>query len=264
MIDADPSSPPSPHDVGSIGLDARDITVRFGGLTALENVSVRLMPDEVLGLIGPNGAGKTTLVNVLSGFQAPTSGTLRLDGQSIDQLSPEERARFGLARTFQAVRLFPDLPVIANVEVSALARGLSRARAKDMARELLHWIGMDGRAAQRGSALPYSDGRKVGIARALALEPNYLLLDEPAAGMHESEAEALLEKIIAIPRTFRCGVMLIEHNVRLVVAASTRLHVLEFGRTLAEGNPAQIREDRRVIEAYLGVEDAEPSVVLDH
>jgi branched-chain amino acid transport system ATP-binding protein len=241
------------------GLEASGVTVRFGGLTALQDITLRLRRGEVLGLIGPNGAGKTTLVNVLSGFQATTSGAISLDGESIDQLSPQRRAKLGLARTFQQVRLFPDLLVIANVEVSALARGLSKSRARVMARELLDWMGVGGRAAQRGGALPYSDERKVGIARALALEPKYLLLDEPAAGMHESEAETLLEKITSIPGAFGCGVMLIEHNMRLVMAASNRLHVIEFGRTLAEGSPIAIRSDRRVIDAYLGGgEGAEP------
>jgi branched-chain amino acid transport system ATP-binding protein len=260
MNDAAPSTALGPETggKGAAGLDVNEITVRFGGLAALQDISLRLLPEEILGLIGPNGAGKTTLVNVLSGFQAAARGTLKLDGLSIDELLPQQRAKLGLARTFQAARLFPDLRVIENVEVSALARGLSKRRARATAEDLLDWMGVGARAMQRGSTLPYSDERRVGIARALALEPKYLLLDEPAAGMHEGEAEALLERIVAIPRTFHCGVMLIEHNVRLVMTASTRLHVIEFGRTLAEGSPAEIRADRRVIEAYLGVEDAEP------
>lgn len=245
----------APRD-GGAGLEARGISVRFGGLTALDDVSLSLSSSEVVGLIGPNGAGKTTLINVLSGFQAPASGSLRLDGHAIDRLSPPQRARRGLARTFQAVRLFPDLPVIENVEVAALARGATRAQARTRARELLEWMGVGGKAAQRGSTLSYSDERKVGVARALALAPRYLLLDEPAAGMHEAETEVLLEKIVAIPAAFRCGVLLIEHNVRLVMAAASRLHVLDFGRTLAEGSPDGIRQDRRVIEAYLGADDA--------
>ncbi|MBN8995058.1 MAG: ABC transporter ATP-binding protein [Rhizobiales bacterium] len=247
---ADPPSLPS-------SLEGRGVTVRFGGLAALQDVSLKLTTGQVLGLIGPNGAGKTTLVNVFSGFQAATEGSLLLDGTPIDHLSAQARARLGLVRTFQAVRLFPDLPVIANVEVSALARGAGRAEARATGYELLDWMGVSNRAGQRGSTLPYSDERKVGIARALALRPKFLLLDEPAAGMHEGEAEALLERIVTIPRTFGCGVLLIEHNMRLVMAASDRLHVIEFGRTLAEGTPEEIKADSRVIEAYLGAEEAE-------
>ena len=240
---------------GGSQLEAHRITVRFGGIAALEDVTLSLARDEVLGLIGPNGAGKTTLVNVLSGFQTPASGTIRLDDRTIDQLSPRERARVGLVRTFQSVRLFADLPVIKNVELAALARNVSRMHARTKALDLLHWIEVSEQAEQRASTLSYSDERRVGIARALALEPRYLLLDEPAAGMNESEAETLLKKIVAIPPTFHCGVLLIEHNFSLVMAAASRLHVLDFGRTLAEGSPAEIRANPRVLAAYLGEEE---------
>jgi branched-chain amino acid transport system ATP-binding protein len=233
-------------------LEVRDVAVRFDGLTAIDGVSFSLSRGDVFGLIGPNGAGKTTLVNVVSGFQAPTRGQVLLDGRDITRWVPQRRGALGLVRTFQAVRLFRDMTILENIEVAAVGAGLARRAAERRAHEILDWIGLRERAADRADALPYGDERRVGIARALAMAPRYVMLDEPAAGLGDAECDDLMKLIARIPQDFRCGVLVIEHNMRLIMGVCHRIHVIDSGKTIAEGSPAAIRNDPAVIRAYLG------------
>jgi branched-chain amino acid transport system ATP-binding protein len=233
-------------------LRAADITVHFGGITALSNVELVLNPGEILGLIGPNGAGKTTLVNVLSGFQRPHSGNIIISGDTATRHTSHHFARAGVARTFQAVRLFRGMTVAENVEVSCVSAGMSRPAARKRALELLDWIGLAEHGHRLASTLNYGDERRVGVIRALALKPAFLLLDEPAAGLNASEADELRALIGRIQASFGCAVLLIEHNVGLVMKLCHRIHVLESGRTIAVGTPAEVQAEARVREAYLG------------
>jgi branched-chain amino acid transport system ATP-binding protein len=198
-------------------LETKEVSVLFDGLSALESVSLSLGQNEILGLLGPNGAGKTTLANVMSGYQPPTRGSLLLNNETVNGSRPEALARRGVARTFQSVRLFRRLTVFENVEVAALTRHLRRTGA-----------------------------------RALALEPRFLLLDEPAAGMTEPECDELAQLIQQLPEKFGCGVLLIEHNMSVVMTVCQALHVLNNGRTLAAGPIERVRRDPEVIAAYLG------------
>ena len=231
---------------------ARQVSVRFEGLLALDQVSLTLQPTEILGLIGPNGAGKTTLVNVMTGFQAPNEGRVALNGQEINGWPAFRIGRRGLARTFQGVRLFRDLTVLENAELAAVGMGLGRAAARECAWETLDLLGLTGKALQRAADLPYGDERRVGIARALAARPKYLLLDEPAAGMSEEEAAQLAATVTEIRRKFGCGILVIEHNMALIMELCDRIQVLEQGRSIAVGTPAEIARDPDVRRAYLG------------
>lgn len=233
-------------------LTAAGITVRFEGLIAIGDVSLEMVSGEILGLIGPNGAGKTTLVNVLSGFQVPDEGKVLLDDHDTTGWPPHRFRRRGIARTFQAGRLFRDMTVVENVEAAAVNLGLSRRQASAHGRELLHWIGIGAKADMTAGALPYTDERRLGIARALAVGPAFALLDEPAAGMSDLECDDLMKLIAEIPRHLGCGVLLIEHNMRVVMGACDRVHVLNVGRTIASGSPATVQSDPAVIAAYLG------------
>ena len=235
-------------------LEARSVTVRFEGLTAVDSVDETLHQGEILGLIGPNGAGKTTLVNAMTGFQVPAAGEVLLGGKVISKLTPHWIRRHGVARTFQAGRLFRDMPVSENVEVAAVSLGLSRRKAHVQAMEILEWIGLADQAQDPAGVLPYTDERRVGIARALAMNPAFVLLDEPAAGMSDLECDDVMHLVRDIPERFGCGVLLIEHNMRVIMGVCERIHVLDSGRTIARGTPAEVQSNEAVIAAYLGHE----------
>jgi branched-chain amino acid transport system ATP-binding protein len=224
-------------------LTAQAVSVRFGGLVAVDQVSIELRRGEILGLIGPNGAGKTTLVNVLSGFQRPQTGAIVIGKRDCTRL-----------RTFQAVRLFRGLTVSENVEIGYVGQGLSRGEARRRAAESLTELHLADQADRLASGLSYGEERRVGLARALAVNPRFLLLDEPAAGLAAAEAEELRELILHIRSTRGCGVLVIEHNMALVMNLCERIHVLDGGKTIAAGTPSEIRADAGVRRAYLGPE----------
>lgn len=234
-------------------LEGRAVGVRLGGVQALDGVDIAVGGGEIVGLIGPNGAGKTTLINVLSGFQRPTEGTVWIDGTDATALPPHRRARLGLVRTFQQARVFPGLTVRENVEMGALATGRGRRAAVAVAEDLLHWAELTHLRDHVGGGLPHGIELQVGILRSLAASPTYLLLDEPAAGLNESESDDLTALLRTVPQRNGCGVLLVEHDTRLVFAVCDRVHVLNHGRTLAVGSAADVRNDKQVIEAYLGV-----------
>jgi branched-chain amino acid transport system ATP-binding protein len=233
-------------------LTARGVDVRFDGLHALKGIDLDIKQGEILGLLGPNGAGKTTMVNVLTGFQAPAAGIVMLDSQVISGKSPGFLASIGIARTFQSVRLFKRLTVLENIEVAAQARQHDQARARRAAMTAASFMGLETLLHRQAGSLPYVDERRVGIARALALAPLHLLLDEPAAGMTEGECDVLVRTISRLPSEFGCGVLLIEHNMNVVMSVCSQLHVLNNGLTLAVGEAEMIRTNPAVIEAYMG------------
>ena len=233
-------------------LEAHDISVSFEGLAAVDEVTLSMGRREIFGLIGPNGAGKTTLVNVLTGFQKPTHGRVVLAGVDITGRPPHRIGRRGLARTFQAVRLYPDMAVRENLEAAAIGTGLGRRAAAQRARAILDWMSFLDKADDHADTLPYGDERRVGIGRALAMAPHFVLLDEPAAGMSDTECDDLMALISRIPQDFGCGVLLIEHNMRVIMGVCDRIHVIDSGRTIGEGSPQEIQTDPAIIRAYLG------------
>jgi branched-chain amino acid transport system ATP-binding protein len=233
-------------------LRALGVSRSFEGIHALEDVDLELAPDEVLGLIGPNGAGKTTLVNLLTGFDLPSAGRIVLGSTDITRWPPHRRGRAGLARTFQHGRLFRGLTVRENVEVAALGAGASPAKARERAARLLELLGLSARADDSAAVLPHGDERRLGVARALALQPRFVLMDEPAAGLHEAEIPAFAAVVRSVRDDFGAGVLLIDHNVALIMEVCDRVHVLDRGRTLAEGTPQEIRRNFDVATAYLG------------
>jgi branched-chain amino acid transport system ATP-binding protein len=237
---------------GAERLAVSDVAVHFEGLAAIEGVTFALRREDILGLIGPNGAGKTTLVNVVSGFQRTVRGKVVLDGRDITNWPPHHRSKHGLVRTFQAVRLFRGMTVIENLAVSAVGAGLGKREAERRAYRILEWMQFGHRAFDQADALPYGDERRIGIGRALAMAPRYVLLDEPAAGLGDVECDELMQLIAGIPKDFGCGVLLIEHNMRLIMGVCHRIHVLDSGKTIAEGSPSEIRSNPAVVRAYLG------------
>jgi branched-chain amino acid transport system ATP-binding protein len=238
----------------STSLDVEGVTVDFQGLRAIEKVSLSLARGEILGLIGPNGAGKTTLVNVLTGFQTPTEGRVRLAGADITLWPAFKRSRAGLARTFQSVLLFKGLSVMENIEAGAVAVGLDREAARKRALDIMEWLSLGPVGARVAGTLPFGSERRVGIGRAIAMRPAFLLMDEPAAGLNDSECTGLEQVIRRVRQEIGCGILLIEHRMPLVFSLCDRIHVLEQGRSIAAGTPAEIRADPRVRPAYLGGE----------
>ena len=243
-------------------LRASSVSRSFEGVQALRGVSLELRRGEVVGLIGPNGAGKSTLVNVLSGFDRPTEGRVELEGRDVTRWPAHRRGRRGLARTFQHSHAFSGLSVRENVEISALGCGASPRRAAARAAELLQLLGLGAYADAPAAALAHGDERRLGVARALAGEPHFVLLDEPAAGLPEAEVPGFAAAVRSVRDDHGAGVLLIDHNMSLIMDVCDRIHVLDQGTTLAEGTPAEIRGNLDVAAAYLGesavtVEEAE-------
>ncbi len=231
-------------------LRASSVSRSFEGVQALRGVDLEVARGQVVGLIGPNGAGKSTLVNVITGFDRPDEGTVSLDGRNVTRWSPSRRGRQGLARTFQHSRGFRRLTVRENVEVSALGVGAGPREAARRADVLLDRLGLDGRV--EAAALPQGDERRLGVARALATEPRYVLLDEPAAGLPEAEVPDFAALVRSIAADHGAGVLLIDHNIALIMETCDRIQVLDRGTVLAEGTPAEIRANVDVGAAYLG------------
>ncbi len=250
-------------------LDARGVTMRFGGLKAVDDFNLVLGAGELVGLIGPNGAGKTTCFNMLTGVYKPTSGAITIAGQPTAGLKPHQISRLGMTRTFQNIRLFKEMTVLENVLIAAHQHteyGMAAAVLKTpaffseedalaaKATDLLRIFSLDAKAGWEAGSLPYGEQRKLEIIRALATEPKLILLDEPAAGMNHRETEGLMETIAKIRKDFSLTVLLIEHDMKLVMGICERILVLDHGVTIAMGTPEQIKRDPKVIAAYLGTD----------
>ena len=245
---------PQHHDARRPGatLRAASVSRAFDGVHALRDVTLELHTGEIVGLIGPNGAGKSTLVNVLTGFDFPDEGSVELEGRVITRWSPHRRGRHGLARTFQHSRSFRELSVRENVEVAALGSGVGVREARRLADDLLARLRLTAYARAPARSLPHGDERRLGVARALATSPRFVLMDEPAAGLPEAEVPDFAAVVRSVAEEHEAGVLLIDHNMALVMDVCDRIQVLDHGATLAEGAPGEIRANLDVASAYLG------------
>jgi branched-chain amino acid transport system ATP-binding protein len=233
-------------------LTVKNLFKDFIGLRAVDDLSLTLQQGEIVGLIGPNGSGKSTSINVITGLLKPSAGHVFVDNTEITGWAPHKIAGMGLARTFQTIKLFPDLTVLENVEVGAVSAGMLRRRAKQQAHTVLQVLDIDHLAALPAGTLPYGDERRVEIARALARTPQFLLLDEPAGGLNEQESDELLETLRGVPAKWGCAILIVDHDMRLIMRLCDRLHILNYGKTIGVGTPEEVRQNPAVIEAYLG------------
>ena len=244
------------NGAGEAAVVAEGIAVHYEGVRAVDGVDLSLLEGQIMGLIGPNGAGKTTLLNAISGFASLTGGRVVIGDEDVTRSPPHRLLRHGLVRTFQGAATFPALTVYENVELGALGAGLSRRKARQRCAELLRVFGLGEWAESAASVLPHGQERRLGIARAVAGRPRFLLLDEPAAGMDDAESIDLADTIVALRNEYGCGILLVEHDMRVIFRICESIQVLNFGKTMALGSPEQIRTDRGVIAAYLGEEGA--------
>ncbi|MDR0663889.1 MAG: ABC transporter ATP-binding protein [Spirochaetaceae bacterium] len=250
-------------------LVSNNVTMRFGGLTAVDDFSMTVDDNEIVGLIGPNGAGKTTIFNVITGVYAPTSGSVFFNGKRISCRPPHRITMGGIARTFQNIRLFGEMTVLENIMAAAnlhndsslavsvlhLPRYTAREkRARELSRSLLDSVGLLENENDSAVSLPYGKQRRLEIVRALATKPKLLLLDEPAAGMNPQESRDLMDFILGVRKKYNIAVFLIEHHMQVVMGICERLYVLEYGVTIAEGTPHEIQRNKKVIDAYLGAD----------
>jgi branched-chain amino acid transport system ATP-binding protein len=252
-------------------LETKKVTIRFGGLTAVSDFNVTVGNNEIVGLIGPNGAGKTTAFNMITGIYAPTEGSIIFNGKDITGTKPHLLTNEGIARTFQNIRLFHEMSVLENIMVAASLRkrpnifeaflhlpGYTRGQkeAEERSLTMLESVGLAGNAGDNAVSLPYGKQRRLEIVRALATEPKLLLLDEPAAGMNPRESRELMDFILFIREQYKIAVLLIEHHMQVVMGICERLYVLDYGITIAEGPPEEIKQNKKVIDAYLGVDSS--------
>lgn len=256
--------------MSNVLLDVKNLTMQFGGLKAVDSLNFQIKKGELAGLIGPNGAGKTTVFNMLTGVYLPTQGSVQLEGTLLNGKKPFEISHLGLTRTFQNIRLFKGLSVIENVLIAGhqhITYGLFSSFFQgpqfhsqenelfEQARKLLKLFGLASKETEKASSLPYGEQRKLEIVRALMTKPKMILLDEPAAGMNHSETHTLMELIAQIRKDFNLTVLLIEHDMKLVMGICENIIVLDHGCKIDEGNPQKIQNSKKVIEAYLGVDD---------
>lgn len=260
-LEADPGTEVAATAPPARCLDISNLSKRFGGVYAVRGVTLRCEAGEILGLIGPNGAGKSTLINLITGTLRPDTGSVTMDGRSLVGMTVPQCARAGVGRTFQNIRLFAHLDVRQNVEVAHTTASAHRVGGPELHSidDLLARMGLLDLADRMATTLPYGLQRRLEIARALALAPSYLLLDEPAAGMNDSESEQLVDLIQQIRSDFGCGVLVIEHDLRFIRRVCERVAVLHMGEILTIGGPEEVLNDPRVIEVYIGGGETEPA-----